>query len=62
MSDFEIIVLNQHKKILRRQSVKEAILLYWAQGRDFLELWKIVNRAIVTGAVLQKPVSYVTKW
>ena len=62
MSDYDIIVLNQHKNIFRRQSVEEAILLYWAQGRAFSKLGKIVNRASVTGAVLQKPVSYVTKW
>ena len=55
MSNYEIIVLNQHKKILRRQLVEEAILLYWAQSRALLKIGKIVNRASVAGAVLQKP-------
>ena len=41
MSDYEFIVLNQHRKVLRRQ-LEEAILLDWAQGRGVLKIGKRV--------------------
>ena len=41
MSDYEFIVLNQHRKVLRRQ-LEEAILLDWAQVRGVLKIGKRV--------------------
>ena len=41
MSGYEFIVLNHHKKVLRRQ-LEEAILLDWAQSRGVMKLGKRV--------------------
>ena len=39
MDDYEFLVINKHKKVLRRQ-LEEAILLDWAQGRGMIKLGK----------------------
>ena len=41
MDDYEFIVLNQHRKVLRRQ-LEEAIFLDWAQSRGVIKLGKRV--------------------
>ena len=43
MDDYEFIVLNQHRKVLRRQ-LEEAIFLDWAQSRGVIKLGKRVFR------------------
>ena len=41
MDDYEFIVLNQHRKVLRKQ-LEEAIFLDWAQSRGVIKLSKRV--------------------
>ena len=43
MDDYEFLVINQHRKVLRRQ-LEEAILLDWAQGRGIIKLGKRIFR------------------